>query len=63
MIEFMRDLKSKVDDKTFKRIIEMAENDIKFNRVSFGKRTSLKQFKGICNACHFLLTRCEVIEA
>lgn len=63
MFEFLRELRSKVDDKTFKEILEMAEHDIKFNRIGFGKKTSAKDFITICESCEFLLTRCEVMEA
>lgn len=56
IIKFMSELKKKVGQSLFKEIIIMAEQDIKFNRVSLRKLTTQKDFILICQKCHKVLT-------
>jgi hypothetical protein len=41
----------KIDDDTFEMALDMATDDIKFNRISFGKRTSLSKALEIIISC------------
>lgn len=50
MLDYLRWLKRTC--KNYKEIVDMAEKDIKFNRIGFGKKTTPEQFILICQRCH-----------
>ena len=58
VFEFLNNLKKEVGEINFKDILEATDQDIKFNRISFGKTTSPKQFIEICTGCKNVLLRC-----
>ncbi|WP_315080829.1 hypothetical protein [uncultured Clostridium sp.] len=49
--EFLRELKTKVGEELFINILKDTTDDIKFNRVSFGKTTPQAKFIEICKMC------------
>ncbi|NFI04353.1 hypothetical protein FC959_08055 [Clostridium botulinum] len=49
--EFLRELKTKVGEELFINILKDTFDDIKFNRVSFGKTTPPNKFIEICKIC------------
>ncbi|MBE6089868.1 MAG: hypothetical protein E7206_17905 [Clostridium beijerinckii] len=51
VFKFLKTLKSEVGEINFKRILSMADQDIKFNRVRFGKRTSPGKYTEIVQIC------------
>ena len=58
VFKFLRSLKEEVGIIDFETILIMAEMDIKFNRIGFGKTTSPKKFIEICTGCKDALMRC-----
>ncbi len=59
VLEFLNDLKSKVISKEeFNIIFAMTREDIRFNRTSFNKKTTLEEFIEICKRCCVALSRC-----
>lgn len=48
---FLDLLKSQTTQEEFTEIVTMTDDDIKFNRVHFGKTTNLKQYIRICASC------------
>jgi hypothetical protein len=48
---FLDLLKSEITKEEFTEIITMVDDDIKFNRVHFGKTTNLKEYIRICALC------------
>jgi len=48
---FLDLLKSEITKEEFKEIVTMTDDDIKFNRVHFGKTTNLKEYIRICVLC------------
>lgn len=48
LLNYLTKLKKSLSDEEFKVFMKDVENDIKVNRISFGKRTSSKEFKNIC---------------
>lgn len=60
VFEFLSELKRQVTDEEFKIILAATDEDIKFNRVGFGKRTSPEQYINICKCCASLILRNEV---
>src|SRR5471030_413281 len=48
---FLDLLKSEITKEEFKEIVTMTDDDIKFNRVHFGKTTNLKEYIRICALC------------
>jgi len=44
VLEFLNELKTKVSKEDYKIIFGMIIDDIKFNRTSFGKKTSSSEF-------------------
>lgn len=48
---FLDLLKSQITQEEFTEIVTMTDDDIKFNRVNFGKTTNLKQYIRICALC------------
>lgn len=57
VFEFLSQLKSETTESQFKEILKATEQDIKFNRVSFGKITSPIDFIEICTRCACLIMR------
>lgn len=58
---FLKELQANTKEEDFQSILEMTEQDIKFNRVMFGKCTSPKEFIAICNRCYLLYVRMELV--
>jgi hypothetical protein len=58
VFKFLRALKKEVGENNFKDILVATEQDIKFNRVGFGKKTNPKKFIEICIGCKNVLMRC-----
>ena len=56
--EFLDELKTKVSEEEYRVIFGMTIDDIRFNRTSFGKRTSPGEFIEICKRCWCALNRC-----
>jgi len=48
---FLELLKSEITKEEFTEIITMTDDDIKFNRIHFGKTTNLKEYIRICALC------------
>ena len=57
LIKYLTELKNSLPDEEFKLFMVDVENDIKFNRVTFGKRTSQKEFINICEILKGALVR------
>lgn len=55
--KFLRELKSKTTDEQFKDILAATDQDIKFNRIGFGKITGPKKFIDICTSCANLILK------
>lgn len=51
VFKFLTLLKSHVTDEQFKEILAAADQDIKFNRVMFGKTTKPLEYIKICTRC------------
>lgn len=58
VLEFLNDLKLKVSGEDYKIIFSMTIEDIRFNRTSFGIKTSPSDFVEICKMCQLTLSRC-----
>ena len=56
--EYIDWLKRTVTDEMFRNVVNAADDDIKFNRVRFGKTTSSEQYVVICKQCHTALLKC-----
>lgn len=48
LFEYLTKLKEGLSKDDFKKFMQDVENDIKVNRVAFGKRTSQQEFINIC---------------
>lgn len=57
LFKYLTELKSSLSESDFKDFIIDVENDIKVNRVAFGKRTSTKEFINICEILKGVLAR------
>lgn len=57
VFKFLTWLKANVTDEQFKDILEATDQDIKFNRVGFGKRTTPKEYIDICTKCANVVLR------
>lgn len=57
VFEFLTELKQQVTDEEFRTILSATDADIKFNRVSFNKRTTPEQYIAICKACTSVVLR------
>lgn len=62
VLEFLNYLKSKVSKEDYEIIFAMTRDDIRFNRTSFGKKTSPGEFIEICKRCSYALSRCNQIK-
>lgn len=58
VFEFLNNLKKEVGEINFRDILAATDQDIKFNRVGFGKTTSPIKFIEICTGCKNVLLRC-----
>ncbi len=58
VLEFLNNLKSKVSKEDFAVIFAMTREDIRFNKVSFNKKITPKEFVEICTRCWITLNRC-----
>ncbi len=58
VLEFLNELKVKVSKEDYKVIFDMTIDDIKFNRTSFGKKTSPREFIEIFERCFIAFNRC-----
>lgn len=57
VFKFLANLKAKTTDEQFKDILAATDQDIKFNRVGFGKTTGPKKFIEICTGCADVILR------
>lgn len=57
VFEFLTELKNQVTDEEFRTILAATDEDIKFNRVGFGKKTAPRQYITICKACASVVLR------
>ena len=57
VFKFLTWLKAETTDSQFKEILKATEDDIKFNRIAFGKTTTPLQFIRICTRCACLIIR------
>lgn len=57
VFKFLNKLKKEVGDLNFKNILNMADQDIKFNRIKFGKRTNPKKYTEIVQVCKGVVLR------
>ncbi|MFT8352425.1 hypothetical protein [Clostridium saccharoperbutylacetonicum] len=57
VFRFLKWLKENVTEEQFKDILAATEQDIKFNRVSFNKRTNQITFVNICTRCACVILR------
>ncbi|CAI3208556.1 hypothetical protein [Clostridium neonatale] len=57
VFKFLTLLKSYVTEEQFKEILIMADQDIKFNRVGFGKTTKPLEYLRICTRCANVVLR------
>ena len=48
LLKYLTKLKKNLSDEEFRAFMNDVTNDIKVNRVSFGKRTSQQEFRDIC---------------
>ena len=48
LINYLKDLKNSLGEDNFKEFIVEVDRDIKINRLTYGKRTSQKEFVEIC---------------
>lgn len=55
--KFLQWLKQNVTKEQFKTILAATDEDIKFNRVGFGKKTSQRQYVDICSRTAQLVIR------
>lgn len=58
VFEYLTELKKQVTDKQFKAILVMTDEDIKFNRVKFGKKTGPRDYISICDMCRKAIAKC-----
>ena len=57
VFKFLTWLKSETTDNQFRDILKATEDDIKFNRIAFNKRTNQLQFIKICTRCAYVIIR------
>lgn len=57
VFKFLTWLKVNVTEEQFKDILEAADQDIKFNRVGFGKTTKPLEYIQICTRCASVVLR------
>lgn len=57
LFKYLTELKNSLSESDFKDFIIDIERDIKVNRISFGKRTSHREFINICEILKGALER------
>lgn len=57
LLKYLTELKKSLSGNEFKAFMQDVENDIKVNRVAFGKRTSPEEFINICEILKGTLVR------
>ncbi|MGN1029744.1 MAG: hypothetical protein ACI4P7_06585 [Bacilli bacterium] len=57
LFEYLTKLKKSLSKDDFKKFMQDVENDIKANRVAFGKKTSPQEFINICEILKGALAR------
>ncbi|WP_024614643.1 hypothetical protein [Clostridium sp. Ade.TY] len=57
LLKYLDKLKQITTKEQFKEILKITEDDIKFNKVMFNKRTSSQEFILICNRSLNLVKR------
>lgn len=57
LLKYLTELKKSLSGNEFKAFMQDVENDIKVNRVAFGKRTSPEEFINICEILKGALVR------
>lgn len=58
LINSLNKIKKKVTPDEFRTILKMTEDDIKFNRVGFGKTTTPVEFAIIAQRSYEVISRC-----
>ena len=58
VIKYLDELKATNTKENFEKIIKITEEDIKFNRVNFNKRTSASDFIAIAEMAKEVVLRC-----
>lgn len=58
VFEFLSELKKQVTEDEFKLILAVTDQDIKFNRIQFGKVTKPHDYIVICSLCKDAILRC-----
>lgn len=58
LIRILDELKANNTKENFERIMKATEDDIKFNRVRFNKRTSVDEFIAILKLSEKVVLRC-----
>lgn len=59
LLNYLTELKKGLSDEEFKVFMKDVDNDIKVNRIQFGKRTSQEEFKEICEIFLGVMDRCQ----
>lgn len=57
LLDYLIEIKESLSEKEFKDFMVDVERDIKVNRISFGKRTSPREFINICEILKGALER------
>lgn len=57
LFKYLTELKNSLPAREFREFLQDVENDIKVNRVAFGKRTSPQEFINICEILKGALVR------
>ena len=57
LFKYLTKLKKSLSDEDFRKFLQDVENDIKANRVAFGKKTSPQEFINICEILKGALAR------
>lgn len=58
LFKYLTELKKSLGKEGFKTFMLDVERDIKFNRVTFNKRTTTIEFINICEGLKMALSRC-----
>lgn len=57
LLDYLTELKKSLPSSDFYKFLNDVENDIKVNRIAFGKRTSYKDFINLCEILKGALAR------
>lgn len=57
LLNYLNELKGLTTREEFEDVLKMTEDDIKFNKVRFNKKTSVEEFILICNRSLSLVKR------